>query len=117
MILSRLRAAGIGLAMDDFGTGYSSLSYLRRFPFSKVKIDRSFVRNLPADTESAAIIRAIVALARTLGMTTTVEGVETGEQFGIVAAERCDQVQGYYISRPLPLAQFLTRVEDRKAAA
>ncbi len=106
-MLSRLKASGVGLAMDDFGTGYSSLSYLRRFPFDKIKIDRSFVSQLPTDAESAGIVRAIITMGACLGMTTTVEGVETAEQFAFVAAEQCGQVQGYHISRPLPQAEFL----------
>ena len=118
-MLSKLRMAGVGIAMDDFGTGYASLSYLRRFPFNKIKVDRSFVRQLPADVESAAILRAILTMARCLGMTTTVEGVETAEQYAFVAAERCGQIQGYYVSRPLPLSDFLEYVAkpgSRKAA-
>ena len=106
-MLSKLRMAGLGIAMDDFGTGYASLSYLRRFPFSKIKVDRSFVSQLPADAESAAIVRAILTMAACLGLNTTVEGVETAEQYAFVAAERCGQIQGYYVSRPLPLSRFL----------
>ena len=112
-MLSKLRMAGVGIAMDDFGTGYASLSYLRRFPFSKIKIDRSFVSQLPADTESAAIVRAILTMAACLGMTTTVEGVETPAQYAFVAAERCGQIQGYYVSRPLPLSRFLEFLTTR----
>ncbi|WP_245291223.1 bifunctional diguanylate cyclase/phosphodiesterase [Methylobacterium aquaticum] len=117
MMLTKLRATGVGLAMDDFGTGYSSLSYLRRFPFSKIKIDRSFVRLLPDDAESAAIVRAIIAMGAGLGMATTVEGVETAEQYAFVAAERCGQVQGYHVSRPLPGTAFLGFLGDLEAAA
>ena len=117
MMLSRLKAAGIGLAMDDFGTGYSSLSYLRRFPFDKIKVDRSFVRQLPADAESAAIVRAIITMGSCLGMTTTVEGVETAEQYAFVASEQCSQVQGYHVSRPLPSADFIAFLVGQKAAA
>ncbi len=106
-MLSKLRKAGLGIAMDDFGTGYASLSYLRRFPFSKIKVDRSFVSQLPADAESAAIVRAILNMAACLGMATTVEGVETAEQYAFVASERCGQIQGYYVSRPLPLSSFV----------
>lgn len=116
-ILIKLRAAGIGIAMDDFGTGYASLSYLRRFPFTKIKVDRSFVRQLPADTESAAIVRAIITMGACLGMATTVEGVETAEQYAFVAAEQCGQVQGYYISRPLPVAAFLAFLTGIRKAA
>ncbi|WP_267424466.1 EAL domain-containing protein [Methylobacterium sp. GC_Met_2] len=114
--LTRLRAAGVGISMDDFGTGYSSLSYLRRFPFNKLKVDQSFVRQLPGDPESAAIVRAIITMGTCLGMTITVEGVETAEQFAFTAASGCDQVQGYHISRPLPVAEFLSFVEAREAA-
>ena len=116
-MLTRLKDVGVGLAMDDFGTGYSSLSYLRRFPFSKIKIDRSFIRLLPEDPESAAIVRAIITMGACLGMTTTVEGVETAEQYAFVAAEHCGQVQGYHVSRPLPYADFVDFLTDTKLAA
>ncbi len=116
-MLTKLKAVGVGLAMDDFGTGYSSLSYLRRFPFSKIKIDRSFVRQLPEDPESAAIVRAIITMGACLGMATTVEGVETAEQYAFVAAEQCGQVQGYHVSRPLPHGDFLAFLTDTKMAA
>ena len=116
-MLSRLKAAGVDLSMDDFGTGYSSLSYLRRFPFDKIKVDRSFVRMLPEDAESAAIVRAIITMGSCLGMTTTVEGVETAEQYAFVAAEQCSQVQGYHVSRPLPSADFFAFLTGQKAAA
>jgi diguanylate cyclase (GGDEF)-like protein len=116
-MLTKLKAIGVGLAMDDFGTGYSSLSYLRRFPFSKIKIDRSFVRQLPSDPESAAIVRAIITMGACLGMATTVEGVETAEQYAFVAAEQCGQVQGYHVSRPLPHGDFLAFLTDTKMAA
>ncbi|MFK5596765.1 putative bifunctional diguanylate cyclase/phosphodiesterase [Methylobacterium sp. HMF5984] len=116
-MLTKLKALGVSLAMDDFGTGYSSLSYLRRFPFSKIKIDRSFVRLLPEDTESAAIVRAIITMGACLGMTTTVEGVETAEQYAFVAEAQCSQVQGYHVSRPLPHFEFLSFLTGMKAAA
>ncbi|WP_243988693.1 EAL domain-containing protein [Methylobacterium sp. J-092] len=116
-MLKRLKTLGVSLAMDDFGTGYSSLSYLRRFPFSKIKIDRSFVRLLPEDPESAAIVRAIITMGTCLGMTTTVEGVETAEQYAFVAAADCTQVQGYHVSRPLPYVDFLSFLDGMKAAA
>jgi diguanylate cyclase (GGDEF)-like protein len=114
--LTRLRAAGVSISMDDFGTGYSSLSYLRRFPFDKIKVDRSFIRQLPDDPESAAIVRAIITMGTCLGMTITVEGVETAEQFAFTAESGCDQVQGYHVSRPLPIAEFLSFVNAREAA-
>jgi diguanylate cyclase (GGDEF)-like protein len=100
--LRELKAFGVAISMDDFGTGYSSLSYLRSFPFDKIKIDRSFVTDLTEAGESAAIVRAIIALGRSLGMQTTVEGVETAAQLAHVRSEGCDQVQGYLIGRPLP---------------
>ncbi|TGD98329.1 putative bifunctional diguanylate cyclase/phosphodiesterase [Methylobacterium nonmethylotrophicum] len=111
--LHRLRALGVRVSMDDFGTGYSSLSYLRAFPFDKIKIDRSFVTGLCAETESGAradgeaIIRAIAGLGRSLGMTTVAEGVETPEQLRRIRAEGCTDVQGYLISRPLPADDLL----------
>ncbi|WP_342152908.1 EAL domain-containing protein [Methylorubrum sp. SB2] len=103
-ILRELRTLGIRISMDDFGTGYSSLSYLRRFPFDKIKIDQSFVRQTPDDHDSAAIVRAITMLGASLGMKTTAEGVETDAQSRFVMDEGCDQLQGYLISRPIPLA-------------
>jgi len=99
--LHKVRAAGVRISMDDFGTGYSSLSYLRSFPFDKIKIDQSFVRGNPDDPSSRAIVRAIAALGKALGMTTTAEGVETEEQLARVTADGCTDVQGYLISRPL----------------
>ena len=114
--LHSLRDAGVSISMDDFGTGYSSLSYLRRFPFDKIKIDQSFVRQLPGDAESAAIVRAILTLGACLGMSTTVEGVETPEQFAFTAAEGCDQVQGYHVSRPLPHDRLLSFLGVLEAA-
>lgn len=99
--LHALRAMGIRISMDDFGTGYSSLSYLRRFPFSKIKIDQSFVRQVPEDRESVAIIQALTSLAAKLNMTVTVEGVETPEQRAFTVTEGCNQIQGYLISRPV----------------
>lgn len=103
-LLNALRALGIRISMDDFGTGYSSLSYLRRFPFDKIKIDQSFVRQVPQDSESAAIVRAIITMGSCLGMSTTVEGVETLEQFDFSVSEGCDTIQGYHVSKPLDRA-------------
>jgi diguanylate cyclase (GGDEF)-like protein len=105
--LHQLRDMGVRISMDDFGTGYSSLSYLRMFPFDKIKIDRSFVRDLPANNDSTAIVRAIIGLAGSIGMVTTVEGVETMEQFDYLKAEGCTEVQGYLISRPMPAKDVL----------
>ena len=116
--LHRLRAAGIGIAMDDFGTGYSSLSQLQAFPFSKIKIDRAFISGLGTNTESAAMVRAIVAMGLGLGMTTIAEGVETVEQAALAEADGCGNIQGYLISRPIAasdieglLKQYASTVE------
>lgn len=87
---------------DDFGTGYSSLSYLRKFPFDKIKIDQSFIRDLSSRPESMAIVRAVAGLGSTLGIATTAEGVETSDQLEAVKAEGCTQVQGYLLGKPLP---------------
>jgi len=100
--LHRLRGLGVRVSMDDFGTGYSSLSYLRSFPFDKIKIDRSFVRDLSSKPDGDAIIRAIAGLGKSLGMITVAEGVETSEQLQRIRDEGCTDVQGYFISRPVP---------------
>lgn len=105
-ILTELRNLGVRISMDDFGTGYSSLSYLRKFPFDKIKIDQSFVRQVPDDEESAAIVRAIITMGSCLGMSTTVEGVETCDQYNFSVAEGCDAIQGYLISKPLTRGNF-----------
>ncbi len=106
--LLRLRAMGIRVALDDFGTGYSSLRALRAFPFDKIKIDMSFVRDIGKNTDSTAIIRAIIGLARDLGMTTAAEGIETQTQWTWLAEQDCDEGQGFYISEPLTAAQIQT---------
>ncbi|MGH1587569.1 putative bifunctional diguanylate cyclase/phosphodiesterase [Methylobacterium phyllosphaerae] len=100
--LHRLRELGVRVSMDDFGTGYSSLSYLRSFPFDKIKIDRSFVKDLTSKPDGEAIIRAIAGLGKSLGMTTVAEGVETAEQLQRIRLEGCTDVQGYLISKPVP---------------
>ncbi|QBK05912.1 EAL domain-containing protein [Hylemonella gracilis] len=105
-LLRDIRQTGVRLALDDFGTGYSSLSYLRSFPFDTLKIDRSFVTELLSREQSRAIVRMIAELAATLGMRTVAEGVETAEQMQAVRAAGCDEVQGYLVSRPKPLAEF-----------
>jgi diguanylate cyclase (GGDEF)-like protein len=104
--LHQLRALGVRISMDDFGTGYSSLSYLRRFPFDKIKIDQSFIRDLPDRSDSVAIVRAVSGLGRSLGMTTTAEGVETTEQLAALEREGCDEVQGYLFGRPAPVGEL-----------
>jgi predicted signal transduction protein with EAL and GGDEF domain len=100
--LHQLRGFGVRVSLDDFGTGYSSLSYLRSFPFDKIKIDRSFVGEVTASANGAAIVRAIAGLGASLGMEITAEGVETQEQLDLVRREGCTEVQGYYFSPPRP---------------
>ena len=101
-ILHQLRALGVRISMDDFGTGYSSLSYLRSFPFDKIKIDQSFVRDLVEDGESRAIVQAITGLGASFGIKTTAEGVETDAQIAHLRAQGCDEVQGRLFSMPVP---------------
>jgi EAL domain-containing protein (putative c-di-GMP-specific phosphodiesterase class I) len=105
--LHRLRAIGIRISMDDFGTGYSSLSYLRAFPFDKIKIDRSFMRDLESRGDSLAIIKAVIGLGHSLGMSTTAEGVETEEQLKAVREQGCNEVQGFLFSPPLEAGDVL----------
>jgi EAL domain-containing protein (putative c-di-GMP-specific phosphodiesterase class I) len=105
--LHRLRELGVSISMDDFGTGYSSLSYLHKFPFDKIKIDRSFISGLPDSVDAAAIVRAVAGLAKNLNMTTTAEGVETQQQLDQIRALGCSQMQGYLFSRPCRAADLM----------
>ena len=121
-ILRRLKALGVRIAMDDFGTGYSSLSYLQSFPFDKIKIDRTFIANLIVNEHSAAIVRAVIGLGRGLNLPVVAEGVETGEQLAFLTREHCDEMQGFLIGRPAPIAAYAEMVgrkavPKRKAAA
>jgi diguanylate cyclase (GGDEF)-like protein/PAS domain S-box-containing protein len=104
--LIRIKELGVHIAMDDFGTGYSSLSYLQRFPIDKIKIDRSFIQTLEKRPDADAIIRAVISLGHSLRMQTCAEGVETERQLSILRAEGCDEVQGYYFGKPMPVAEF-----------
>jgi diguanylate cyclase (GGDEF)-like protein/PAS domain S-box-containing protein len=117
--LNKLRALGVRISMDDFGTGYSSLSYLRSFPFDKIKIDRSFVSELASRDGSMAIIRAVTGLGKSLGISTTAEGVETDEQLALLRLEGCTEVQGYLFSPPRPaddVERMLATVRPRSVA-
>jgi diguanylate cyclase (GGDEF)-like protein/PAS domain S-box-containing protein len=104
--INRLKSIGLQISVDDFGTGYSSLAYLKRFQPDRLKIDRAFVRNLPGDASDATISRAIIALGHALGMNVVAEGVETEDQLKFLHAERCDEIQGYLFSKPVPPEEF-----------
>jgi diguanylate cyclase (GGDEF)-like protein len=116
-ILNELRGLGVRIAMDDFGTGYSSLSYLRSFPFDKIKLDQSFVRDLSNDAEGIAIVNSIAVLGKSLGMITTAEGIETAEQLDIVRKAGFVQGQGYYFWRPMPAQDFAALLPAVSASA
>jgi diguanylate cyclase (GGDEF)-like protein/PAS domain S-box-containing protein len=105
-ILRRLKVLGVRIAMDDFGTGYSSLSYIQAFPFDKIKIDQSFISKVKSNPQSAAIVRAVIGLAHGLNLPVLAEGVETRPQLDFLAGESCDEVQGYLLGRPQPIAEY-----------
>jgi diguanylate cyclase (GGDEF)-like protein len=104
-VLEELKSIGVQIAIDDFGTGYSSLGYLKRFPIDTIKVDRSFIRDIPADSGDMKIARAIIAMAHALRLNVVAEGVENAEQLKFLGAQRCDAVQGYFLFRPLPVDQ------------
>jgi EAL domain-containing protein (putative c-di-GMP-specific phosphodiesterase class I) len=100
-VLTEIKALGVRLAIDDFGTGYSSLAHLKRFPIDTLKVDRSFIREIPRDAEDRAIAEAIIAMGKTLCLTVVAEGVETPEQQAFLSERACDEMQGYYFSKPV----------------
>jgi EAL domain-containing protein (putative c-di-GMP-specific phosphodiesterase class I) len=112
--LQALKGLGVQLAIDDFGTGYSSLSYLKRFPVDTLKIDRSFVDGLGQDPQDTAIVRSVIALARTLSLSVTAEGIETSKQLEELLALRCDEGHGYYFARPQPSEAVAPLVTGRR---
>jgi EAL domain-containing protein (putative c-di-GMP-specific phosphodiesterase class I) len=114
--LNQLRALGVHIALDDFGTGYSSLQYLQRFPFDKIKIDRSFVKEVVRNASSASIIRAVVSIAADRNMVTTAEGVETLQQRETVQNLGCTQMQGYLFSKPRPAHEIRSLLASGVAA-
>jgi EAL domain-containing protein (putative c-di-GMP-specific phosphodiesterase class I) len=120
-VLQELKKMGVKLAIDDFGTGYSSLSYLRQFPVSKLKIDRSFVRDVAVNPDDAAITTAIISMARGLNLKVIAEGVENEAQMSFLRAHHCDEIQGYYFSKPLTVDKVADKLRgvdpDRHAQA
>ncbi len=115
--LQELHDIGLTLSIDDFGTGYSSLSYLKRFPVHKLKVDQSFVRDLDQNADDAAIVRAVIALAKNLNLKTVAEGVETEQQLIFLIGLQCDEYQGYYFSKPLPAAEYRRLVNAKHTAS
>jgi diguanylate cyclase (GGDEF)-like protein len=112
--LHALRALGVRISMDDFGTGYSSLSYLRNFPFDKIKIDQSFVRDLGANRDAQAIVRSIISLGKGLGVTITAEGVETEAELSCLRTEGCHEGQGFLFSRARPNAEIISLLQAQR---
>jgi diguanylate cyclase (GGDEF)-like protein len=116
-VLGQLRDLGVRVSLDDFGTGYSSMAQIKRFPLSTLKIDRSFVRDLANDRADRAIVEAIIALGRALSLEVVAEGVETAEQLAFLREHRCDEMQGYYFSRPVPAAEMARLLQDHRPQA
>jgi len=105
-ILAGLKGLGIRIAIDDFGTGYTSLATLQRFPLDTIKIDRSFIHGIASDPENTGLADAVIAMGKNLSLTVVAQGVETGEQAEFLRAHACDELQGFYFNRPLPLEEF-----------
>jgi EAL domain-containing protein (putative c-di-GMP-specific phosphodiesterase class I) len=105
-VLTDIKSLGVRLAIDDFGVGYSSLAQIKRFPIDTIKIDRSFIRDIPQDAEDNAITETIIAMGKTLSLTVVAEGVETAEQLKFLRERGCDQMQGYYFNKPMAAGEF-----------
>jgi EAL domain-containing protein (putative c-di-GMP-specific phosphodiesterase class I) len=116
-VVGELRAMGLAVSIDDFGTGYSSLTYLKRFPVETVKIDRSFINDLPGNSNDEAITQAIIAMSHSLGLKVVAEGVETEQQASTLRRMRCDEYQGFLFSKAVPLDSLLTLIQSIRAAA
>lgn len=110
--LAKLRDSGIKVAIDDFGTGYSSLSYLTNFPFDKLKIDQSFIRDISTDKAAAALATSIISMAHKLGVSVIAEGVETEAQLQLLEENNCDEIQGFYFGRPVPAEEIEPLLES-----
>ncbi|OYX61112.1 MAG: hypothetical protein B7Y88_15285 [Sphingomonadales bacterium 32-64-17] len=115
-LIKRIREMGIGISMDDFGTGYSSLSYLLHYPFTKIKIDKSFVLQLAKEPESRAVVRAIISLGRSLGLTVTAEGVEREDVLACLREEGCGQGQGYLFGKAKPGGEIAAEASQTQVA-
>ncbi|MGH8285373.1 MAG: EAL domain-containing protein, partial [Steroidobacteraceae bacterium] len=112
--LARLAKLRVGIALDDFGTGYSSLSYLRKYPIDMVKIDRSFIQDVPANDAACALVETIIAMGHTLRKTVVAEGVETVEQLNFLRSRGCDGVQGFLLARPMKSEELERRVRESR---
>jgi EAL domain-containing protein (putative c-di-GMP-specific phosphodiesterase class I) len=116
-VLQQLTAMGLRLTIDDFGTGYSSLSYLKRFPVGKLKIDRSFVQDVAADADDAAITTAIISMAKSLNLKVIAEGVENEAQMSFLREHQCDEIQGYYFSKPVAAEEVADKLRANYSKA
>jgi len=116
-VLNEIKKMGVRLAIDDFGVGYSSLTHLKRFPIDTLKVDRSFIRDLPEDIEDKAITEAIIAMGKSLNLTVVAEGVETEEQQNFLQQHACDEMQGYFFSKPIAAEAFADLLRQRVAAS
>jgi len=115
-VLSRIKGMGVRLAIDDFGTGYFSLAQIKNFPIDTLKVDRSFIRNIPEDSEDKAITQTIIAMGKHLSLTIVAEGVETQEQMDFLQEHSCDEMQGYYFSKPIMPDRFAELLQTHVSA-